>query len=121
MSWGITLKSPVASYLIKILKSFLNSIHRTVKFFRFICRFKIFDYVALEIRIQKFNILFENFFSNHLSIKKNHDSSPMILSLVSLKTPGLAIWINWSKTFNTFAGLRKILSERNKNYFLNQS
>ena len=54
-----SLNSPVASSLIKIMNLFLNNIYGPVKFFRFVCFFKIFNYVALEIRIQKFNILIE--------------------------------------------------------------
>ena len=58
MSRDIILRNlQFASSLTKTLNSFLNGIHWTVKVFGFIYCFRIFDYLALEIRIQKFNIL----------------------------------------------------------------
>ena len=90
------LKSPVTSSFTEILRSFFNGVHCTIKFFRFICCFKIFDYVALEIRIQRLNILIEYFISNHLTIQNN---IVLRFSLISLKTSGFAICM--SKTFKT--------------------
>ena len=54
-----SLKSPVASSFINIQKSFFKGIHRSIKFFRFVKCFKIWDYFALEMRTQRFNVLIE--------------------------------------------------------------
>ena len=90
-----SLNSPVASSLIKIMNLFLNNIYGPVKFFRFICFFKIFNYIALEIKwgFRSSTFLLNNSF---LTISQLKIIMTLVLwfSLISLKTLGFAICIN---------------------------